>query len=131
LLAEEPAHIPLDLPAISARLGAVNPVAAGLTPKTVANLRSDLLAAVKASGLKPVERSAKTPLSAAWSNLMAQLSDKRAHIGLSRLACYASVRGIEPAQIDAAAIERYIAERAGNPPSRMATLSTTAGLPPI
>src|SRR5260221_1480157 len=109
LLAEDPARIPLDLPAISARLGAINPVAAGLTPKTIANIRSDFLAAVKASGLKPVERSAKTPLSTAWSNLMARPSDKGTQIGLSRLARYASARGIEPEQIDAAAIERYIA----------------------
>jgi integrase len=108
LLAEDPARIPLELPVISARLGAVNTVAAGLTPKTVANIRSDFLAAVKASGLKPVERSAKTPLSAAWSILMAQLSGKRVHIGLSRLARYASARGIEPTQIDAAAIERFV-----------------------
>jgi integrase len=109
LLAEDPAHIPLDLPAISTGLDAVNPVASGLTPKTIANIRSDFLAAVKASGLKPVERSAKTPLSAAWSNLMARLSDRRAQIGLSRLARFASAKGIEPEQICAVAIERYIA----------------------
>lgn len=108
LLGEEPAHIPLDLPAISTGLGAVNPVAARVAPKTIANIRSDFLAAVKASGLKPVERSAKTPLSAVWSNLMAQLSDKRAHIGLSRLARFASARGIEPAQIDAVVIESFV-----------------------
>jgi integrase len=108
LLAKDPAHVPLDLPAISTGLGAVNPVAAGLTPKTIANLRSDFLAAVKASGLKPIERSAKTPLSSAWSNLMAQLSNKRAQIGLSRLAHYASDKGIEPTQIDAAAIEDLV-----------------------
>jgi hypothetical protein len=109
LLAKDPAHVPLDLPAISTGLGAVNPVAAGLTPKTMANIRSDFLAAVKASGMKLVERSAKTPLSAAWSNLMAKLSDKRAQIGLSRFARYASANGIEPEQIDAVAVERCIA----------------------
>src|SRR5262245_57053158 len=51
LLRDEPAAIPLDLAALSARLAAVNPVAAGLSPKTFANVRSNFLAAAKASGV--------------------------------------------------------------------------------
>ena len=49
LLGNEPAAIALDMAAISARLAAVNPVAVGLTAKTFANIRSNFLAAVKAS----------------------------------------------------------------------------------
>src|SRR5450759_1374057 len=63
LVGDDPAHIPLNLPAISAKLATVSPVAAGLTGKTFSNIRSDFVAAVKASGLKPVQRSAKTVLS--------------------------------------------------------------------
>jgi hypothetical protein len=63
---------------------------------------------VKVSGLKLVQRSAKTPLSPAWAGLMAQLSSKRAHLGLSRFARYASARGIEPKQVNDAAIEGFI-----------------------
>ena len=100
LLGDDPARIPLDLPAISAKLAAVSPVAAGLTSKTFSNIRSDFMAAVKASGLKPVQRSAKTPLSAEWKKLIADLSARRAHIGLSRLARYASAKGIAPEQIN-------------------------------
>ena len=54
LLGNEPAAIALDMAAISARLAAVNPVAVGLTVKTFGNIRSNFLAAVKASGLMPV-----------------------------------------------------------------------------
>ena len=54
LLGNEPAAIALDMAAISARLAAVNPVAVGITTKRLANIRSDFLAAVKASGLMPV-----------------------------------------------------------------------------
>src|SRR6266540_4042444 len=50
LLGDEPAAIALDLPAISARLAAVNPVAVGITAKTFANIRSGFLAAVRAAG---------------------------------------------------------------------------------
>ena len=93
LLGNEPAAIPLDMAAISARLAAVNPVAVGLTTKSFANIRSDFLAAVKGSGLMPVEAEGKSPLSPAWVDLFARLSGRRAHIGLSRLARYASARG--------------------------------------
>src|SRR5271170_6329149 len=43
LLGEHPERIPLDLPALSVKLAAVNPVAAGLTSKTFSNIRSGLL----------------------------------------------------------------------------------------
>jgi hypothetical protein len=109
LLGQEPAAVPLDLRAISTKLASANPIAVGVSAKTLANLRSGFLTAVKVSGLKPVQRSAKTPLTPAWVRLMAQLSGKRAHLGLSRFARYASADGIEPNQINDAAIEDFIA----------------------
>jgi hypothetical protein len=89
LAGNDPAGIPFDLPAISAKLASVNPFAAGF-------------------GLKSVHRSAGTPLSAGWKNLMRKLSGRRAHLGLSRLARFASAKGIEPAQVDDAVIEAFI-----------------------
>ena len=109
LLGDDPGHIPLELPAISAKLAGTTPAAAGLTPKTFSNIRSSFLAAVNASGLKPARSSARTPLSPGWKKLFAHLSARRAHIGLSRLARYASANGIEPEEIDDAAIEAFIA----------------------
>jgi integrase len=109
LLGEEPACIALDLPALSAKLAAISPVAAGLTPKTFSNIRSDFLAAVKASGLKPppsADRSAA--LSPAWIELLAKLPKRREGIGLSRLARHASGEHLAPHDIDDAAIERFI-----------------------
>ena len=108
LLGDDPGRIPLDLPAISAKLVTVSPVAAGLTGKTFSNIRSDFIAAVKVSGLKPIQRPARTPLSPAWNTLFADLSGKRAHIGLSRLARWATANGIGPERINNAAIEVFI-----------------------
>jgi integrase len=108
LLREEPGRVHLELPVISGKLAAVNPIAAGISAKTLANLRSAFLTAVKLSGLKPVQRSAGMPLSPAWVALMAQLSKRRAHLGLSRLARYASARGIDPEQISDAVITDFI-----------------------
>jgi site-specific recombinase XerC len=109
LLGEEPPAVPLDLSAISARLAGVNPIAVGISVKTLANLRSNFLTAVKVSGLKPVQRSARTRLSLAWAGLMSRFSGKRARLGLSRFARYASAHGIEPDQINDAVIEGFVA----------------------
>jgi integrase len=108
LLGEAPAGLQVDLAAISARLAAVNPAAAGMTAKRFANIRSDFLAAIKASGIMP-KTSVKISLSDAWTKLFEGLSSRRAHIGLSRLARYASAQGIEPQDINDQAIDRFIA----------------------
>jgi integrase len=109
MLGNEPAAIPFDMAAISARLAAVSPVAAGMTTKRFANIRSDFLAAVKASGMAPGKSAAKPTLTPAWVDLFRRLSGRRAHIGLSRLARYASSQGIEPQDINDRSIESFIA----------------------
>jgi hypothetical protein len=108
LLSDDPARIELDLPTIGAKLATVSPVAEGLTSKTFSNVRSGFITAVRVSGLKPIQRPARTPLSPAWQKLIADLSGKREHIGLSRLARYASANGIEPHEINDATIDAFI-----------------------
>jgi integrase len=111
LLGDEPAAIALDMPAISARLALVNPVAVGITAKTFANIRSGFLAAVRAAGFMPVKvKSPGMPVfSLAWVDLFARLSGRRAHIGLSRLARFASARGLAPKDINDEVIGELIA----------------------
>ena len=84
LIGEEPDSIPLDLAAIGAKLAAVNPVANDISAKRLGNIRSDLLAAIAASGLKPI-RPARQELSESWQTLRAKLKTKRHRIGTSRL----------------------------------------------
>jgi integrase len=110
LLGDHPSHIPFDLPAISAKLAGITPATVGLSPKTLSNIRSNFVAAVQASGLEPVRTFARTPLSPAWKTFFAKLKQKRAHIGLGRLARYASANGIKPQNIDDSAIHAFIAE---------------------
>jgi hypothetical protein len=108
LLGEEPAQIALDLPAISAKLAVKNSPAAGLTNKRLITIRSDFMAAVAASRLRPVPRVIKTPLSASWKKFIAELATKRAHLGLSRLARHASAKGLGPEEINDAALADFI-----------------------
>ena len=107
LLGDEPAALPLDIAGISARLKTINPLAAGMTAKRLANIRCDFLAAAKVCGVQPV--TGKKSLSPAWVNLFKRLSGRRTHIGLSRLARYASARGIRPCDINDDVIVAFIA----------------------
>jgi hypothetical protein len=93
LLGQEAAAIPLDMAAIAAGLASISPVAAGMTPKRLANIRSDFRAAIKASGMLPVSLD-KRPLNPAWQTLFERLSGHRAHIGLSRLVATPAGRGL-------------------------------------
>ena len=95
LLRNVPGRIALDLPTIATSLAAVSPVAAGMTTKRLANIRSDFLAAARASGLIPIGAWHKGRLASAWRQLFARLSQRRAHLGLSRFARYASAQGID------------------------------------
>jgi hypothetical protein len=86
-------------------LGSVNPIAIGMTPKRFANIRSDFVAAVNASGVIPVKNERKAALSPDWLELFTRLSGRRAHFGLSRLGRYASAKGIQPGEINDDIIE--------------------------
>ena len=104
-LGDEPSRVPLDISAIRAILADCMPLAAGLKPKTLANIRSNFMAAVKVSGMTPA---IKTPLAASWRKLVADLSSKRAHLGLSRFARWCSGQGIEPGQVSDAVLADFI-----------------------
>jgi integrase len=114
LLGDEPAQIPLDLSAISTRLAACMPAAAGLSDKSFANLKSDFLAAVRASALRPIHSSAKTSLTSGWRTLMPDLPSQRMRLGISRLARWCSAKGIEPEAVNDLILADFIAAvRAG------------------
>jgi integrase len=110
LLGNEPDAIALDLEAISAGLGAISPLAAGLTAKRYANIKSDFLAAVKASGIKPVFVPVKKALSPEWVGLFKRLSGRRVHIGLSRFARHANGKGIAPKGVNDELFAGFISE---------------------
>lgn len=110
LLGAHPDNVPLDLQHIAARLSGVNPAAVGISAKSLANIRSDFLAAVRQSGLALVLRARKTDLSPEWDALFATAGAKRYRLGLARLARYASGAGIAPARIDDTVLTAFIDE---------------------
>jgi integrase len=109
LLGNEPAAIALNMEAISVGLTGINPLAVDMTAKRFANIRSDFVAAVRASGVMPVMGKAKNALSAAWAELFKRLSGRRRDLGLSRLGHFASAQEIEPGEVDDEVIDNFIA----------------------
>jgi excisionase family DNA binding protein len=67
-------------------------------------------AAIDASGLRPMLKTADVALDESWSRLMQEVTDRRARNGLSRFARWASLRRVDPPAVDTAAIARFIAE---------------------
>src|SRR6516165_5461491 len=65
-----PAFVSLDLAAIRSVLDLMVPIQAKVSRKRWANLRSDLSAAVAASGLRPMLKTATAELSERWASLL-------------------------------------------------------------
>ena len=109
LIGEEPGRIELDLGQLRNRLAAINPVAAhGISQKRLANLRSDLFAAIASSGLKPV-KPGTTRSDRALARPEERSSKTRRHrIGLSRLSHYGSAVGLAPVDVNDAVISEFM-----------------------
>jgi integrase len=106
---QPPAAIPLDLPAIRSTLDEIVPAQAKVSRKRWANLRSDLAAAIEASGLRPMVRTANVELDESWARLLAP-TDQRIRNALSRFGRWATLRRIAPESVDDGTIDRFITE---------------------
>jgi hypothetical protein len=110
LVDQRPAAVPLDLADIRRTLDGMVPIAAKVSRKRWANLRSDLAAAFDASGLRPMLKTAQIELDNEWSPLFEAVTDARVRNGLSRFARWASLRRIAPPSVDDSVIARFVAE---------------------
>ena len=76
LKSEPLSAIPLDLAAIRRTLDGIVPAQAKVSRKRWANLRSDLAAALDASGLHPMLKTANVELDSSWDALLHAVKDK-------------------------------------------------------
>jgi integrase len=109
LLGEPPSAIPLDLAAIRQALDGMVSARAKVSAKRWSNLRSGLAGAIRASGLRPMIKTAGLDLDPNWTGLLAS-ADLRERNGLSRLGRWASERGIAPQVVNDSTMRRFIAE---------------------
>lgn len=110
LINSSPAYVALDLAAIRSVLDLMVPIQAKVSKKRWANLRSDLAAAIAASGLRPMLKTSSVTLSESWALLLGKTQDMRMRDGLSRFARWASERQISPQDVNREVVDRFIAE---------------------
>jgi integrase len=105
---QPPAAVVLNLDDFRQTLDKIVPARAKISAKRFSNIRSDLAAAIDAAGL-PMLKTAEIELDEAWNSLLAP-ADRRARIGLSKFAKWATLRGIPPEAVDESTIGRFVAE---------------------
>lgn len=103
-----PRSIRLDLGSLRSLLDSSQSSTAHISAKRRANLRSDLTAAIDASGLHPILKTGTVALDASWKALLDPLSDRRIQNGLSRFARWCSLNGILPAAVDKGVVGRFV-----------------------
>ncbi len=109
LVDKEPASIPLDLAELRRVLDRLVPAEAKVSAKRWANLRSDLAAAIDASGLIAMLRTAGLPVDPVWERLLIGMP-QRVRAGLSRFARWAGLRRVAPEAVNDEALARFVAE---------------------
>ena len=110
LTGSTPAFVSLDLAAIRSVLDLMVPMQAKVSRKRWANLRSDLSAAIAASGLRPMLKTATVELSESWASLLDKAQERRLRDGLSRFARWASERQIAPQDVQRDVVDRFVAD---------------------
>jgi integrase len=105
----QPCSISLDLAEIRQVLDNAGSVFK-MSPKRQANLRSDLAAAIEASGLLPMLKTRAIPLDPVWAALWRSTTDLRIRNGLSRFARWASANHVPPTNVSEAMIQRFVAD---------------------
>jgi|GEM_PF-4308297 len=85
-------------PALRLAFSRVNAPAAGLSRKSLQNIKSGVLQAVKLHGLPKVSLTKRIPLTPMWHGVVDLIADNQRRYGMHRIACYGSFVGIEPPQ---------------------------------
>ncbi len=110
LSAKAPATVPLDLGVIRVTLDGMVPAQAQVSRKRWANLRSDLAAAIDASGLQPMLKTAGVAFAESWAKLFEGITEERVLRGLTRFGRWASLRQVTPQSVDDAVMGRFMTE---------------------
>ena len=113
LLGRQPEDIPADPRALAQRLAAIAPLAAGLSARTWANVRSLFRAALEL--VRPMLKGRSTTrLSPAWQALHDQLPTRSDRMRLSRIMRWMSAKTIEPDAVTAGTLAAFKAELHGD-----------------
>jgi hypothetical protein len=100
VLDRRPEEIPAHPGHLRDRLRTLIPAMVGLSQSRWRNVLSLTRFALKRAGLTLMPGRHCQALAPAWEDIFRQLNDRRSRIGLSRLAHYATQRGVDPKDVD-------------------------------
>jgi integrase len=107
IVGRSPEQVPLELPNLRRTLKQGAPGTEGLSKKTLQNLRSNLGAAIEASGLKKILRTAAQQLTSEWEAVLPAIKRKGPRTCLCRLSRFCSAKGIAPSAINDAVFAEF------------------------
>lgn len=107
LVRREPEHFPADVIALRGALRNVAAAQSGLSAKTIANIKANVLAALRLQRPQSREGTGRTPLTPAWQDIADRLSEVRLKRGLSRFVHFCASRGIAPEAVSDSAVDAF------------------------
>ena len=103
-----PATVPAEAPALRQKLAKILPAAHGVSPKTWANLRSQLRAALRLADVIDSMGPGSAMLDPAWAPLVRAIAeDKRLSCGLACFFNWCTAQSIAPHQVNDAVVQRF------------------------
>jgi len=106
LVDREPAQVPARMCELRPVILALNPAQAGLSRKSLQNVKADLASAMRYAG---ADRLSRRSLSEDWRALHDHLPSKRLKNGLSRFARFCSTHGIPPNAVVDDVVAQFVA----------------------
>ncbi|OAN77937.1 hypothetical protein A8B81_15000 [Sulfitobacter pontiacus] len=117
-----PADLPTDAPSLRTILETIHPAQAGISAKSLANVKSNLAKALQVTRFMPRDLP-QANRSAAWDAFFKHAGAKHQEWGLARFAAYCCSRGIDPQKVNDAvmtAFQSYLDARLlGKNPARL------------
>jgi hypothetical protein len=108
LLDRDPAMLPARMSDLNEAIKRVNPAQCGVSEKSLQNIRSDALAALRHLGINQSYNTVRGHLSKEWRQLAERLPSKRLSNGLSRFIRYCSAGGIRPGEVDDSVVDGFV-----------------------
>lgn len=106
MLGRAPADVPAGMSQLRSLVNGLHHVQAGITKKSLANVRSTLVAALRvANGLSAAGNS-KPEMSSAWTTLFSKIETAWHRYTLARLARFCTTLGYSPAQVNDEVMQR-------------------------
>ena len=108
LLNRDPAMLPARISALRHGINNIHPVHAGVSVKTLQNIKSNVLGAFRHLEISQDPQTMRLRLSTNWQRLFRILPEKNMRYGLSRFMHFCSAAGYEPGDVNDPIVDEFV-----------------------